>query len=171
MTSLPAVCDTGWGCLKLDATKGLCPMCRKDSSAHNHATVCTSAKKFVRGAIHDAIVQELHSFCVSETSSIVRIEPEPNSRISNRRTDLRIVSLNERLEIDVVTSDPAAATYADRAARYPGVIARERAEHKIAKHAKHVNDAGAEFTPVSIEVYGLQDRKSRKCLPLCLEAS
>jgi hypothetical protein len=77
---------------------------------------------------------------------------------------LRIVSLNERLEIDVVTSDPAAVFYADRAARHPGVIARERAEQKIAKHAKAVNDAGADFTPVSIEVYGLQDKKVKEVL-------
>ena len=72
--------------------------------------------------------------------------------------------MNKRLEIDVVTSDPAAATYAVRAARHPGVIARERAEQKIAKHAKAVNDAGADFTPVSIEVYGLQDKKVKEVL-------
>jgi len=54
----------------------------------------------------------------------------------------KFVSLNKRVEIDVATSDPAAVSYADRAARHPGVIARERAEQK---HAKAVYDAGATF--------------------------
>ena len=147
-----------------DAMEGACPMCHKDSSAHNHATVCTSAKKFVRGAVHDAIVQELHSFCVSETSSIVSREPEPNAQFSNRRTDLKIIDLEERLEVDVVTSDPVAISYVDKAAKIPGITAHERAKHKVAKHAKDVNDAGADFIPVSIELYGRQDKQVKELL-------
>ena len=34
----------------------------------------------------------------------------------------------------------------------------------MAKHAQVVNDAGADFTPVSIEVYGLQDKKVKEVL-------
>ena len=124
----------------------------------------TSAKKFVRGAVHDAIVQELHSFCVSETSSIVSREPEPNAQFSNRRTDLKIIDLEERLEVDVVTSDPVAISYVDKAAKIPGITAHERAKHKVAKHAKDVNDAGADFIPVSIELYGRQDKQVKELL-------
>ena len=40
----------------------------------------------------------------------------------------------------------------------------ERAKHKVAKHAKDVNDAGADFIPVSIELYGRQDKQVKELL-------
>ena len=120
--------------------------------------VCKKTMKIVRGVPHDFVENALVKFGKTQTQTSIFAQPpsSANGDESNSRTDIAFVDKSfKRVEVDVTTSEPTAASNSTKASKFTGVCASASAKNKNTKHKAKCESVGSSFFPFSIELYGL----------------